>query len=142
MARAKLYQVISNRIRFTCSGCETKRSLPVPPNIRRRSVRCYKCGTLSQCNLNRRTYKRELQSGKVCLVLSDGKEVEIDLFDISLYGVGFDVPAGVVRKISINQEIQLRCSWNPRLFGQGRYRVKNIKGQRIGAINVSVQKFS
>lgn len=133
MAKTRIFQVISNRIRFICSNCQAKRSLPVPPSVRRRNVRCHKCDAITQCQLNRRLQPREMQSGKAILVSRDGIELEIDLRDISLRGVGFDIAFGAVRKVAIKQEIQLRCGWNPGLLDRGRYRVKSIKGQRIGA---------
>ncbi len=132
MAKSRIFQVISNRFRFICSDCKAKRSLPVPPNVRRRSVRCHKCGVVTQCQLNRRLKPREMQSGKAIMIARDGNELEIDLRDISLGGVGFDAPFGALRKIALGQEVQLRCNWNPRLLDRGRYRVISIKGQRVG----------
>jgi len=63
----------------------------------------------------------------------DGKYIEVDLFDISLDGVGFDVAIRDVRKISVGNEIQFRCTWNSQLFSQGRYIVRSINGQKVGA---------
>ncbi len=137
MAKSRIYQVISNRIQFKCDECKTRRSLPVPPNVRRRSVRCHNCGTLSQCQLNRRLETRQMQSGRAILLIRDGREVDIDLHDISLGGVGFDVAFGAARKLSVKQDVQFRCGWNPRLLDQGRYVIKSIKGHRIGVQNIA-----
>lgn len=140
MARTRTYQVISNRIRYVCGNCNTKRSLPVPPNAKTRSIRCYKCGIRERCNLNRRRTYRESQSGKATMTLLSGKELAIDLFDISPGGVGLTVPPGGARSLSVNDEVHFKCGWNPRLFPAGRYIVKSINGNRIGIQNVSFRK--
>lgn len=132
MAKSRIFQVQSNRIRFKCAECQATRSLPVPPNVRRRSARCHKCGIITHCQLNRRFQRRESQSGKVTMVTRDGKEIDINLHDISPNGVGFKVPPGTARRLSLRQEIQFRCSWNPRLLSHKRFIIKNIKDQYIG----------
>lgn len=132
MAKSRIFQVRSNRIRFKCAECQTVRSLPVPPNVRRRSARCHKCGVITQCQLNRRLQPRESQSGKVTMVTRDGSEIDILLHDISPNGVGIKVPPGTARKLSLKQEVQFRCSWNSRLLAGKRYVVKNIKENYIG----------
>lgn len=76
---------------------------------------------------------REQQRGKILMSTSDGNSVEVDLHDMSLNGIGFDVAVRDIRKISVGNEVQFRCTWNSRLFSQGRYVVRSIKGRRIGA---------
>ncbi|MFW2366338.1 MAG: hypothetical protein ACN4GW_07965 [Desulforhopalus sp.] len=88
---------------------------------------------MTRCVLNRRLDQREQQLGKVLVTTHDGFEFEGDLADISLYGVGFDVPIRGIKKISVGKELKFRCPWNPRLLSQGRYVVTSIKGQRVGA---------
>jgi len=132
MARSRLFQVRSNRIRFKCAECQTTRSLPVPPNVRRRSAKCHKCGVITHCQLNRRIQPRESQSGKVTMITRDGRETDIHLHDISLNGVGFIVPPGTARRLSVRQEVSFKCSWNSRLLTRKRYIIKNIKDQYIG----------
>jgi len=109
----------------------------IPQEMRRRSIRCHKCGEITHANFNRRLIQREQQSGKVLMFLNDGMYdgmyLEVDLFDISQNGVGFDMAMRDIRKVSVGKEIQFRCTWNSQLFSQGRYRVKSIKGHRIGA---------
>ena len=65
------------------------------------------------------------------MVSSDGREVNINLNDISPGGAGFEIPSGN-RGVSLGQEVRLKCTWNSRLLDQGRYVVRNIKGRRIG----------
>lgn len=140
MAKTRMFQVISNRIRFICGECRTKRSLPIRPNIRRKNIRCYKCGAVTKSQLNRRLQPRQQQSGKAIMVTKNGEELEINLHDISQGGLGFDIAFTAVRKISLKQAVQFKCNWNPRLLDQGRFLVKNIKGQRIGVQNIEIKR--
>ena len=103
------------------------------PGIRKRSLRCNKCGEITRCNFNRRTIPREQQRGKIFMSVDDSNYIEVDLYDMSLNGIGFDISIRDIRKMTVGREIQFKCTWNPRLYGQGRYIVKSIKGRRIGA---------
>lgn len=107
--------------------------MAIPSGVRKRSIRCNKCGEITRCDFNRRLIPREQQRGKILMSTSDSNYVEVDLYDMSLNGIGFDVSYRDIRKISVGKEIQFRCTWNPRLFSQGRYVVRSIKGRRIGA---------
>ncbi len=132
MAKAKTFRVISGRIHFKCSACQAKRMVAIPPQVRSRSIRCHRCGEITRGNFNRRVTPREQQRGKVLVSTSDGTYVEVDLYDISPHGIGFDVSPRDIRKMIVGKEIQLRCTWNPRLFLQGHYVIRSIKGRRIG----------
>lgn len=68
------------------------------------------------------------------LITQEGREFEINLNDISVNGVGFDVPIGIARAkiVSLGEEVRFRCSWNSNLFGSSRYVVQNVRGQRVG----------
>lgn len=133
MGKSQTFRVVNGRAHFKCHACKAKRMVTIPPQVRTRSLRCHKCGELTRANFNRRIIPREQQRGKVLMELRDNISLEVDLYDISLYGVGFDVPMREVRKLSVGQEVQFRCSWNPRLFSQGRYIIRSIKGSRVGA---------
>ncbi len=141
MAKTKTYRVKDNRIRFICDNCQSKRSLTVPPNARNRSVRCHSCGALSRCNLNRRNQPRSRQTGKVTMMLSSGKELPIDLLDISPSGVGIDTKPGESRSLSLRDEVQFKCGWNPNLFAGGRYIIRSISGNRVGIQNVAYKSW-
>ena len=141
MSKTKTYRVKDNRIRYICDHCKTKRSLPVPPQARSRSVRCHSCGTLARCNLNRRNYPRMQQTGKVTMMLSSGREFPIDLRDISPTGVGVDTKPGESRSLSIRDEVQFKCGWNPNLFAGGRYVITSISGTRVGIQNVAYKEW-
>lgn len=105
----------------------------IPPGVRTRSLRCFKCGETTRCNFNRRVMEREQQSGKVLLFCDDGKEIEVNLFDISLDGLGFEVPIRDVMRIAVGRYVSFKCPWNPQLLSQGRYIIRSIRGQRVGA---------
>ncbi len=133
MAKTKTFRVVGGRIHFKCHACQNRRMVAVPPGVRKRSIRCNKCGEITRCDFNRREIPREQQRGKVLMSISDSSYIEVDLYDISLNGIGFDISIRDVRRISVGNEIQFRCTWNSKLFSQGRYIVRSIKGRRIGA---------
>ena len=133
MAKTKIFRVISGRIHFKCYSCQGKRMVTIPPQVRRRTIRCQKCGEITRCNFNRRLTPREQQRGKVLMSIRNGSKVEVDLYDISFDGIGFDVAYRDIRKISVGTAVTFRCTWMPKLFNQGKYVIRSIKGQRIGA---------
>ena len=133
MSKTKIFRVVNGRVHFKCHSCLGKRMVAIPPGVRRRSIRCQKCGEITSCNFNRRLVRREQQRGKVLLSLSNNIIVEVDLYDISNNGIGFDVAARDIRNIAVGAEVQFRCTWNSKLFARGRYVIRSIKGRRIGA---------
>jgi hypothetical protein len=106
--------------------------IAVGANLRRRMVRCQKCGEKTSCVFNRRHCERVNQKGRVFLLV-DGIQVEVDLYDISEQGVGFELGGRSGIKMVVGREIEFRCSWNSRLFKRGRYVVRSVKGLKIGA---------
>lgn len=135
--RTKIFRVLNNRLQFLCPYCNAKRSIAVQSDLRRRRIRCLKCQVITQCILNRRTISRETQAGKCVMITNQGKEIEVDLHDISLNGLGCDLPLKAVRSVFLSQEIQFKCSWNPRLLSGSRFVVRSIKGRRIGAEKIT-----
>lgn len=133
MAKTQTFRMVGGRIRFKCHACQRIRMVAIPKEVRRRSIRCHKCGEITQASFNRRLIQREQQKGKVLMSLSDGTHIEVDLFDISQNGIGFDIGMRDIRKVSVGKEVQFRCTWNSRLFSQGHYIVRSIKGRRVGA---------
>ena len=134
MAKTAIFQVINNRMLFKCASCGAKRHSSVLSNIRRKNVKCHKCDAVTRGILNRRANRRELQSGKVLMITNEGKEIEVNIHDISRDGVGIDIPvrASRARKIVKGQEVRFNCKWNPRLMGSDRFVVMSNDGQRIG----------
>ncbi len=133
MAKTQTFRVVNGRIHFRCYACQGRQMLAIPPGIRKRSIRCSKCGEVTRCNFNRRTIPREQQRGKIFMSVGDSNYIEVDLYDMSLNGIGFDISIRDIRKINLGREIRFKCTWNPRLFSHGRYIVRSINGRRIGA---------
>lgn len=133
MPKTKTFRVVNGRFHFKCTECQAKRMLAVAPGVRQRTFRCHKCKETTRCNLNRRLILREQQRGKILVTTTDGREIDALLYDISFNGVGFDVTIADVKKVAVGKPVTLRCPWNPRLLGNGRYIVKSVVGQRIGA---------
>ncbi len=132
MSKTRIFRVENGRMLFKCYQCGYRRMLTIGGGIRAKSVRCSKCGESTRCVFNRRLAQRESQTGKAVLFTNDGKELAIDLFDISLRGVGFELSIRDMNKITVGRNIQLKCPWNAQLFSQGRYIVRSVKGQRVG----------
>ena len=136
MAKILTFRVINGRVQFKCPFCQKRRNVVIAPTVRKRSIRCHQCDEMTRCNFNRREILREQQTGKVLLTTSDGREMVAHLFDISTRGVGFDVAFRDTKKITMGKELKFHCSWNSRLFSRGRYVVRAITGQRVGAQNI------
>jgi hypothetical protein len=134
MLRTQNFKVVRNRMQFRCPICGVKRSLSVPSGIRKKNLRCHKCGEMVKCALNRRVYPRELLSGKMIMVTPEGTEVDVFISDKSAGGAGFDLSITDIRRnrIATGIEVRFRCSWSPLLVGNSRFVIVNIKGQRIG----------
>lgn len=135
MAKTRTYKVVKNRMHFKCPLCGANRTLTVPPNVRRKNLRCHKCSETIKCLLNRRIANRDLQSGKVSMYTSDGEEFEVLLHDISKEGIGFELIAGGprLRKLTAGKKVHFKCSWNSRLISDGKFEIKSVRGLRIGA---------
>ena len=127
-------KVINNRMQFRCSKCRTKRNLPVQANIRRKRVRCQKCGAITICSLNRRLVPRRPHSGKAVMIASDGQTIDVNIFSISEYGIGVEVPANMLRShvIKVGKKFRFECNWHSHLLRNSSFIIKNIYGQRIG----------
>ena len=132
MAKTKTFHVRNGRIFFSCPFCQYRRMMAVGPSLRRRMIQCPKCGERVSCVFNRRQLERNSQKGKIFLLI-DNSQIEVDLYDISENGVGFELGIRSAVKLTVGREIGLRCSWNPRLFKHGRYVIKSVKGIKVGA---------
>lgn len=134
MSRTLVFKVVRNRMQFKCPHCGVRRSLSVPPSVRRKSLRCHKCGETVRCSLNRRAYPRESLSGKMMMIMPEGEELEVYLTDMSPNGAGFDLSISAIRrnKIAVGKEVRFSCSWGKHLLGSGTWVIVNFKGQHIG----------
>ena len=132
IGKTKEFRVVNKRFQFTCPYCGGRRNFFVN-NLRRKNILCFKCGESTRCLFNRRTDRRDFQSGKIILTTRAGKDVEVNLKNLSFYGAGIEVPAGVSSSfLSVGQEVTLKCSWNPKLITSRRFVVQNINGQQVG----------
>ena len=133
-AKTVTTKVLGNRMQFRCSHCRTKRNLPVQANIRRKKVRCQPCGSITICNLNRRLVPRRSQSGKVVMIAPDGQRIDVQIFNISDYGIGVEIPAKMIRSnvIKVGEKFRFECNWNSHLVRYNSFIMKNIYAQRIG----------
>lgn len=139
--RSITFQVVHHKIRFKCHACNIKKYMAIPSEVRRRSIRCPNCGAITKGLMNRRKRPRDQQYGKCLLTTIGGKEIEIDLHDISQSGIGFDLPFKSARTLSLRQQFFLKCQWNPNLFGNNKYVIKSIKGRRVGAEKITISNF-
>jgi len=132
MAKTRLFRVVNGRINFKCPSCQYKKSVPVSPRVRRRSVKCHKCNETTNCGLNRRALRREAQSGKVSMYNNLGQELTANIYNISDAGLGLELSIKDALKISVGQRFRFKCGWNPRLIGNSSYEVRSIKDQHVG----------
>jgi hypothetical protein len=89
---------------------------------------------MTKCAFNRRITQRELQTGKIVLISRSGREIDVNLTDISSKGIGIELSIKALRSraVRIGDQVQLACGWNPRLFSGSRFIVKNIKDLKVG----------
>lgn len=97
-------------------------------------MQCSKCGEITKCIVDRRAKPRTLHGGKIVMVTQEGTDLEVYLHDISVDGIGIDIPAKTMRssKLKKGRRVKFKCNWNPGLFTNGSFVVNNIKDQRIG----------
>jgi hypothetical protein len=134
MGKTTIFPVINNRFLFRCASCGAKRRLSVSQQVRQKNVRCHKCQEITKCAFNRRITPRESQTGKVILVTSSGKEVDVTLTDASSKGIGLELSIKALRSraVKVGDTVQIVCNWNPALFSGSNFIVKNIREQRVG----------
>lgn len=132
MGKTKEFRIINRRFQFKCPSCDARRNFFIN-DLRRKNIECFKCGGSTRCVFNRRTDKRAYQSGRIMLTTKAGKELEVNLKDLSFNGAGLEIPPGVSSNfLSIGQEVTLKCNWNSQLITNRRFVIQNINGQQIG----------
>ena len=72
------------------------------------------------------------------MVTQAGTDLEVSLHDLSVDGIGIDMPAKTLRSSNIKEgrQVRFKCSWNRRLITNGSFVVSNIKDQRVGVEKV------
>lgn len=132
--KTKEFRVQDNRLLFKCPYCGKRRNYTLL-NSRRKTIKCWECGSMTRCVFNRRPEQREPQSGMIILKTREGKEIPVMLRDISSRGVGFEIQKGKdARYLRKGQEISLSCKWSPAMIPKARFKVQNINGFRVGVM--------
>lgn len=95
---------------------------------------------MTPCAFNRRVTPREQQTGKAILITRSGKELDINLTNISAKGVGLELSIKALRSraVKIGDHVQLVCKWNPGMFGGTRFIVQNMRDQKVGIKKLEV----
>jgi len=130
--KSETYTVKDGRIRITCPRCAKKKYLAIPAGVRKKMVRCV-CGMSMTCTLNHRTSTRESVCSKAMIILQSGKECPVYLCDISLAGIGFNIPNQYTRSVTVGQEIIIKFRSTTGSSTQRRIRIKSIINARAGA---------
>ncbi len=130
--RSQVCNVMEGRIRITCPRCDKKRFIAVVDGLRKKSIRC-QCGQSTLYTLNHRSAARESNCGKALLFLANGRNCPVYLTDMSMGGIGFNVPHQYTRAIASGQDVSIKFRAQSGATVQRRIRVKSVIGNRIGA---------
>lgn len=105
--RTQTCSVQNGRIRVTCSRCNKTRYVAVPGGIRKKNIRC-PCGLSTMYTLNHRVFARESAWGKAFILLPNGCECPVYLCDISIGGVGFNIPPQYNRLLATTHDLRIK----------------------------------
>lgn len=130
--RAQTCTVKNGRIRVTCTRCARRQYVAVPEALRKKMVRCV-CGHSTLYTLNHRTFARESTYGKGLVILHNGRECPVYLCDISIGGVGFNVPTQYSRVIANGQDLRLKYRAITGSTVLRRIRIRSMTNNRAGA---------
>jgi uncharacterized paraquat-inducible protein A len=121
-------------MQFKCPNCGARRNFSIPQNVRRKNIQCHKCQKNTKCILDKRVQRRTSQSGKISILLANGREIEANIIDISPTGIGVSIPLSIKKTHPLKRgdRVNFRCNWNSHLLGNARYVVKNINERQIG----------
>jgi len=124
--------VKDGRIRVTCSRCAKKQYIAIPAGLRKKTVRCT-CGHSTNYTLNHRAFVRESTCGKAFVILPNGRECPVYLCDISMGGVGFNIPTQYSRALANGQDLRIKYRSLAGSTVLRRIRIKNLGNNRAGA---------
>lgn len=130
--KSKDCNVVEGRIRIACPRCGKKKFVAVNGGLRKKSIRCL-CGMSTMYTLNHRAASRESNCGKALVFLASGRSCPAYLADISLGGIGFNIPHQYVRSIATGQDLMIKFRALSGVTIQRRIRIKSVVGHRIGA---------
>ncbi len=131
--RAQTCAVKDGRIRVTCSRCNKTRYVGVPGGVRKKNVRC-PCGQSTMYTLNHRASPRESIYGKAFVLLPNGRECPIYLCDISIGGIGFNVPPQYSRTLATARgDIRIKYRSGAGNAMLRKIRITSLNNNRAGA---------
>lgn len=130
--RSQVCNVMEGRIRVVCPRCDKKRFLAVAGGVRKKSIRC-QCGQSTQYTLNHRSAARESNCGKALLFLANGRNCPVYLTDMSVGGIGFNVPRQYSRALASGQDMGIKFRAASGATIQRKIRIKSVMGNRVGA---------
>lgn len=130
--RSQTCSVKDGRIRITCTRCAKRQYVAIPEGLRKKMVRC-PCGHSTLCTLNHRAMPRETTCGKAFVILHTGRECPVYLCDISLGGVGFNIPTQYSRAIANGQDLRIKYRSITGSTVLRRIKIKNLGNNRAGA---------
>ena len=130
--RSQTCTVKDGRIRVTCSRCSKKQYVAIPTGLRKKTVRCT-CGQSTLYTLNHRASVRESTCGKAFVILQNGRECPIYLCDLSLGGIGFNVPTQYSRAIATGQDLRIKYRSMIGSTVLRKIRIKSLTNNRAGA---------
>lgn len=130
--KAQTCTVKDGRIRVICARCAKKRYVAVPQGVRRKTVRCV-CGMSTLYTLNHRAFVREITCGKALVILQNGREYPIYLCDLSLGGIGFNIPAQYARSIAAGHDLRIKYRSMTGSSVLRKICIKSLANNRAGA---------
>lgn len=130
--RTQTCTVKDGRIRSTCARCARKQYVIIPAGLRKKMVRC-NCGHSTYYTLNHRVANRESTCGKAFVILHNGRECPVYLCDISIGGVGFNIPTQYSRAVANGHDLRIKYRSVSGSMVVRRIQIKNLNNQRVGA---------
>ena len=130
--RTKTCSVKDGRIRITCARCNKTRYVAIAGQIRKKNVRC-PCGLSTTYTLNHRIYQRESTWGKAFVLLPNGRECPIYLCDISIGGIGFNIPPQYSRTLATAHDLRIKYRAGAGGATLRKIRITSLNNNRAGA---------
>jgi len=130
--RTQTCTVKDGRIRITCPRCNKTRYVAISTNVRKKNIRC-SCGLSTMYTLNHRLYQRESTWGKAFVLLPNGRECPIYLCDISIGGIGFNIPPQYTRTVATAHDLRIKYRAGAGSALVRKIRIINLTSNRAGA---------
>jgi len=130
--RAQSCAVKDGRIRVTCARCNKSRYVAISGGMRKKNVRC-PCGQSTMYTLNHRAHPRESICGRAFILLANGRECPIYLCDISIGGIGFNVPPQYSRTLATAHDLRIKYRSGAGSTMLRKIRITSLNNNRGGA---------